>query len=234
MLLAPILACMTRARIGPNVWLYRCTIVIVLLLVASLFDSMLDGGHGIRGLGGDVRRELEAWQQFGGITSIVVIALVVWKMDPLGSQRIWPIVVAPVFASLLCMIVKITVGRTRPKHGDASLILGPFGSQPVEAGGDLKLVHSWELWEKGHSELWSFPSSHTASAAAIALVLAAFYPRLRPIAWGLVAIVGFGRIATGAHFATDVVGGAVVGLLAGMLAMRLQTQFRQTNQAISL
>ncbi|MCA9896517.1 MAG: phosphatase PAP2 family protein, partial [Anaerolineae bacterium] len=65
-------------------------------------------------------------------------------------------------------------------------------------------------------------------------VLAAFYPRLRPIAWGLVAIVGFGRIATGAHFATDVVGGAVVGLLAGMLAMRLQTQFRQTNQAISL
>lgn len=233
-LLAPALSSITHARIGPHAWMHRVGITLSLLLIAAIVDPMLEGGHGIRGLGGDVRRELEAWQQFGGFTSVVVIVLVVSRLDVLGKSRAIPLVLAPVVSLVMCTVMKIAIGRVRPKHSDMTLFLGPFGSQPVDSSGGPRLVHSWELWQKGHSELWSFPSSHTASAAAIAIVLSCYYPRLRPVVWWLVAIVGFGRIVTGAHYATDVVGGTVVGMIAGAIAVRLAGQVKQTNRAPSL
>jgi undecaprenyl-diphosphatase len=57
------------------------------------------------------------------------------------------------------------------------------------------------------------PSSHTAAAMALSLYLIYAYPRLRPLAVAMVLVVGFGRVATGAHYPTDLVVGAAVGYL---------------------
>jgi membrane-associated phospholipid phosphatase len=59
----------------------------------------------------------------------------------------------------------------------------------------------------------SFPSSHAANAFALAWVLAW---RWRPAAWGfylLAAVVGFSRIFLNRHFASDVLIGAMIGVV---------------------
>ncbi len=64
----------------------------------------------------------------------------------------------------------------------------------------------------------SFPSAHASLAFAIAGAIA-----LRNRAWGrallaCAALVAFGRVAAGVHYPSDVVGGAIVGLLAALAA----------------
>lgn len=66
---------------------------------------------------------------------------------------------------------------------------------------------------RDHVDSFAFPSGHTAAAFAVAGVLAAQMPkRWRPLAYGLAASAGIGRMHVGAHYLLDVVGGAAVGL----------------------
>ncbi len=66
----------------------------------------------------------------------------------------------------------------------------------------------------------SFPSGHTATAFAISVVLGRRYPRLRPPLYLTAVLIGLSRIALGSHYASDVVGGAVLGLAVGWLLTR--------------
>jgi undecaprenyl-diphosphatase len=65
----------------------------------------------------------------------------------------------------------------------------------------------------------SFPSGHTATAFAGAMVVAALYPRLRWPALGLAALVGLSRVYLGVHFALDVLAGAALGIIVGTAAV---------------
>ncbi len=65
----------------------------------------------------------------------------------------------------------------------------------------------------------SFPSGHTASAFAIASVIADNYnsPWAAFTSYGVASLVGVSRINQGAHWASDVAGGALVGYAVGKL-----------------
>jgi undecaprenyl-diphosphatase len=60
-------------------------------------------------------------------------------------------------------------------------------------------------------ESYSFPSGHTASAAAFSGVVGRAYPKLSPPISALAAMVGFSRVYTGVHYPGDVLGGWIVG-----------------------
>jgi undecaprenyl-diphosphatase len=60
-------------------------------------------------------------------------------------------------------------------------------------------------------ESYSFPSGHTASAAAFSGIVAKAYPKLWLPINGLAAMVGFSRVYTGVHYPGDVLGGWMVG-----------------------
>jgi membrane-associated phospholipid phosphatase len=65
----------------------------------------------------------------------------------------------------------------------------------------------------------SFPSGHTMTAFAAAVVVGAFYPRLRWLLLGLATLVGLSRVYLGVHFLADVLAGAAAGVAIGLCAV---------------
>ncbi len=63
----------------------------------------------------------------------------------------------------------------------------------------------------------SFPSDHTAIAFALATILYMNNRRWGIVAYVLALFIGIGRVYVGVHYPTDILGGIVVGTLAGIL-----------------
>jgi undecaprenyl-diphosphatase len=59
---------------------------------------------------------------------------------------------------------------------------------------------------------YSFPSSHAVNNFAGALILAFFFPRGKWWFFGFAAIVAYSRVYVGAHYPSDILGGAIIGL----------------------
>ena len=66
----------------------------------------------------------------------------------------------------------------------------------------------------------SFPSSHAANAAGLALVLATRWRRVAPIFWIAALTVGFSRIYLNRHFLSDVLCGVAIGVGLGWLTLQ--------------
>lgn len=64
----------------------------------------------------------------------------------------------------------------------------------------------------------SFPSAHATFAFALAAGVALHNRKWGNALLAMAALVAFGRVAAGVHYPSDVVAGALVGLLAGLLA----------------
>lgn len=78
---------------------------------------------------------------------------------------------------------------------------------------------------------WGYPSGHTSSAFAIATVVAALLPaRWRWVPFLLAAMVGFARMYVGVHYPMDVIGGALIGLAAGLIALGLLGPLRPLSR----
>jgi membrane-associated phospholipid phosphatase len=105
--------------------------------------------------------------------------------------------------------IKRAVSRTRP------YVLLDQGRYAVEAGGSDQKPEQ------------SFPSGHMAGSVAAACAIGRNYPRAGVVT-GLAAIaMGISRVAKGAHWPLDLVGGAVVGFVAEGVTSRLLGAMRK-------
>jgi membrane-associated phospholipid phosphatase len=112
--------------------------------------------------------------------------------------------------------------------GAASLVV----NQPMKtAGGERRRPDRDDLGVPEHR--WvrmpssgSFPSGHSASAAAFAVAVGDVLPALRPALRVAALVVAFSRVYAGVHYPSDVLVGATVGALFGRLASRLALRFR--------
>lgn len=179
--------------------------------------------HGARPslpIGGDIRRELEALQQFGQGGMTVLVALAIWLLDPPNRRRLLDWLIAVAIAAVLAFGLKMLIGRPRPVLNEPELLLGPFGMYPLPTGDGPVMVHAWAFWQHGIGRLWSMPSSHTVYAVVAAATLAGWYPRLRWLMVAMAVLVAFARVAFGAHYPADVAAGAAIGLIAVGVARR--------------
>ena len=90
------------------------------------------------------------------------------------------------------MVLNRGIGRVRPGREDAGKFLGPT----------FRHANFRE----------SFPSSHTACAVALSVMLAHSYREAAATFWGLAIICALLRYVLDAHWPSDVIGGVAVGL----------------------
>jgi undecaprenyl-diphosphatase len=67
---------------------------------------------------------------------------------------------------------------------------------------------------------YSFPSTHASNFFAAAPVFSTVFPEGTVLAYVCAAVVSFSRIYVGDHYPTDVLGGAVLGLILGFLGKK--------------
>ena len=68
---------------------------------------------------------------------------------------------------------------------------------------------------------FSFPSGHTITAFAVATSLGGYYPEMQPPLYFCAVSIATSRILLGMHFLTDVLAGAALGSLLGILSATL-------------
>ena len=108
--------------------------------------------------------------------------------------------------SLYTTVLKFAFGRARPHNASTSH--------------DDSHTH-FDGFSKNHN---SFPSGHTATAFAIATVVANEYeetPYIKPLSYGIATLTGLSRINYEAHWASDVFLGAALGYFTAKTLLRL-------------
>lgn len=77
-----------------------------------------------------------------------------------------------------------------------------------------------------YADMSTFPSSHTYMAFAVAISVFLFgHKRLGTVLFILAICVAIGRIGSGLHYPSDVVAGALLGLLSGIIVYYLSQEF---------
>jgi membrane-associated phospholipid phosphatase len=103
---------------------------------------------------------------------------------------------------LVSFVMKNAIGRLTPSD------IAPHGNYR----------DTWFKYEGGFTNRGGFPSGHTASAFAVATIVAGRYPRHRwlPfVAYGTAAFLSLSRLPTQAHFPSDIFIGAAMGYSIG-------------------
>lgn len=126
--------------------------------------------------------------------------------------------------------IKIVAIQTLIAHGIAALLAN--GLKHLIGRPRPKFVHSgdWQMSLTWASGLDSFPSGHTTASFAVATVLAKRFPLFGPLGIAIALFVALSRILRGSHFPTDVLGGAVIGILSGFIATAPLREWRTSIQ----
>lgn len=99
---------------------------------------------------------------------------------------------------IFIQILKHLIGRARPKLTDPFLYIGPN----LKTGFD------------------SFPSGHTAIAFCFATICSFYFPKYRILFYIFAIITGFERTEAFSHYPSDVIAGAITGLLMGKIIIK--------------
>jgi undecaprenyl-diphosphatase len=132
-------------------------------------------------------------------------ATTVWRARRTGPERgraVRALAIAGVESNLTNTAIKVLVGRSRP---DRSQLQVSVGGIPVR--------------EPSTS---SFPSGHTLAAFCAATVMSQRGDRRgNALLFASATLVGLSRLHLRAHHASDVAGGAAIGLAIGLIGRRL-------------
>lgn len=137
-----------------------------------------------------------------------LVFLVLWFWPPRVRSQTREAVVFAIVAGAFALVINLVLGHFfyRPR---------PFVFEPQE-------VH--QLLQ--HARDSSFPSDHAAGSFGFATGL--FYARTRDGIYGILfaAAVAVARVFVGLHWPTDVLAGAGIGIIAGVVVLGLRHQLK--------
>jgi len=189
-----VVAAIAETMIAVDAWAITLTRRMPEWLIAT-FDRVTDLGKSV-------------WLLVPIALALGAIALSASPALPRMSQRVFAAIavrlgflfVAVGLPGLVFTIAKRLVGRARPLVGGSA---DPFAYRPL----------GWSV------EYASLPSGHAIDAFAIAMAVGALWPWARPLLWTYAVLIAVSRVVLTAHFPSDVVAGAVVGVV-GVLLVR--------------
>ncbi len=197
---------------GPWIWTLLVVLSALVLLVGgvALWDQpVLEAVRA--GAGKEWRSLAKLLSRYGDFPWLLGAGIVGLGVCLRCNRREWAriftaMVLAGVFAGLLSNVVKLGVGRVRPRVENVAH--GWYG--PVHAGEWVSLRHEFQ----------SFPSSHAACAFGFFIPL--FLSRRGAGTLGLVAAaaIAWSRVQLNAHHVSDVAAGTLLGVIAGWLVWR--------------
>ena len=147
----------------------------------------------------------------GSYPLVLAVAVLVAVFHPHSWRAAFPLIISGPLVGAGYSLLKWTVGRQRPK-----IVMAPFDFHPFHHG-VIGLVHA----ESG----LSFPSGHAAMAFAAATCLAAVLPRWAVAFFAIAGAVAAERVLENAHYLSDVVAGAGIGVLCGLVALYLSNRW---------
>jgi membrane-associated phospholipid phosphatase len=177
------------------------------LPVAEWFRKNEIGSIKIKELG-TVRDFLFLAEAFGMTLGAIIVTILILELDWKRRARLFRYFAAILSVGLVVNMIKFFVIRYRPRGID-------FGCP--ESVKQLSTISiDWIPWTSAIKSVeGSFPSGHTAMAFAAFVVLSYLYPSGKRIFLILAICVGVQRIMVSAHFPSDVIAGAMVGLFIG-------------------
>ncbi len=161
-----------------------------------------------------LRNILDNVEPFGHGVGVVIAALLILLLEQRQRKTGWSLLTAGLGAGLLADFVKLWMGRVRPRNFD-------FATLDAQA-----TITGWLPFLNGGSGSQSFPSAHTATAFAMAVMLSSLYPRGRWLFFLMAVLVVGHRLHSGAHYASDILAGAALGWLFALWCIRLAVRHR--------
>jgi undecaprenyl-diphosphatase len=137
---------------------------------------------------------------------LVLTALFLWK----NHKRRWilPLWISFGIAAIIGFRLKVTIQRARPFQ----LGLVPLLSSLSEA--------SYSTWS------FSFPSNHAMLAFCAIPILSEQYPKLKKVWIAIAILIALSRVYLGLHFVSDVISGAFMGYLIGLMVVKLEKEHK--------
>jgi len=143
---------------------------------------------------------------------LLIAGIAWWRGSRKWTRIFLAMLIALALAGLVARVVKIGAGRARPA------------------------VKSEQVWEgpRLSSKYHAFPSGHTAASTAFFAVLCFANWRIGLACLPIPILVAFSRMYVAAHYLSDVVFAAVLGILCAILVARLflpQAQIEKSRHA---
>jgi undecaprenyl-diphosphatase len=146
---------------------------------------------------------VESWS----VPAIAVSTCALWLLSRPGAGRKWKLSCASALgASALALLLNQLVADVWDRAR-------PFAAHPG--------AHVWG--PRSHDA--SFPSDHAGAAFAIAFAVFLYDRVVGSIFLAAATVIGVGRVFIGVHYPGDVLAGAVVGLVAAVVVVRLARPF---------
>jgi membrane-associated phospholipid phosphatase len=160
-----------------------------------------------KGVPGDLKHVVQLSEAFAHGSGVILILLAAASLDP-RSWRVLPRLALGSFgAGLLADALKLVFARRRPNVSDV---------MNTEVWDSFLGFFAWRnassLQDALSRDIQSFPSGHAATAAGLACALGRLYPQAAWFFVLLTVLACFQRIAGEAHYLSDVLAGAAVGV----------------------
>lgn len=126
------------------------------------------------------------------------------------AHNLWFVALTVLVSGLLHHILKILIGRYRPRYLFSEDL---YGLSPL----------NFEIARN------SFPSGHTQTIVAVCFGLFLVYPRYAALWLVIGGLVGISRVAVLAHYPSDVLGGAYLAICTAILLKRHYLDPRMTR-----
>jgi membrane-associated phospholipid phosphatase len=170
-----------------------------LLIDIPVARSLRDGS-----MPGDVEKGVNQAEVFAHGVGIFFIGLSIVVLDPKSRRKVVRMFLATILVGLVINAIKVQVVRDRPQVTNLDTVVAAS-----------ETFHGYHLgnWEDEHQ---AFVSGHTGTAFALAIALTEIYPHGRWLFFFFATLAGLQRLTGLAHYPSDVLGGAGLGLLVGV------------------